>query len=58
MHSEQPELIKDQYWDERVQFELPYTAASQPYKITDQHVGSAANMMSVSNYFIYGSWLK
>lgn len=45
MHAEQPEMIKDQFWDERVQFELPYTAASQPYKITDQHVGSAASMM-------------
>jgi len=44
MHSEHPELIKDQYWDD-LQFELPYTAASQPYKVAEQHVGSAANIM-------------
>lgn len=48
MNTEQPEMIKDQYWDEPAQFELPYTVAAQTYR-TDQvqFVGSAANIVSV-----------
>jgi len=29
MHAEQPELIRDQYWD-MVEFALPHTVASEP----------------------------
>lgn len=32
MHHEHPELIRDQYWDEIFPTELPYTAASQPFR--------------------------
>jgi len=42
MHSEHPELIRDQYWDMN-QFDLPYTTASEPYK-QEPHIGSAADI--------------
>ena len=42
MHSDHPELIKDQYWDE-VDFELPYTAAAEQFKM-DPHMGSAVDI--------------
>lgn len=32
MHHEHPELVKDQYWDEIFPQELPYTAASEPFR--------------------------
>ncbi|XP_033212415.1 bestrophin-4-like [Belonocnema kinseyi] len=32
MHHEHPELIRDQYWDEVFPVELPYTAASEPFR--------------------------
>lgn len=32
MHHEHPELIKDQYWDEVLPAELPYTVASEPFR--------------------------
>ncbi|KAL1130865.1 hypothetical protein AAG570_012106 [Ranatra chinensis] len=32
MHEEHPELLKDQYWDEVVPKELPYTVASEHYR--------------------------
>ncbi|XP_067012462.2 bestrophin homolog 24 [Anabrus simplex] len=31
MHQEHPEMVKDQYWDEVIPQELPYTAASKQY---------------------------
>jgi hypothetical protein len=31
MHGLQPELLKDQYWDQ-AQFQIPYTVAAQQYK--------------------------
>ncbi len=40
MHSEHPELIKDQYWDS-VDFDLPYTKASFPYRTEQTYLGSA-----------------
>ncbi|XP_013416778.1 bestrophin-2 [Lingula anatina] len=43
MHSEHPDLIKDQFWDE-ADFTLPYNAASEQFKVTDPHVGSAADI--------------
>ncbi|CAH1997128.1 unnamed protein product [Acanthoscelides obtectus] len=32
MHEEHPELLKDQFWDEVVPKELPYTVASEHYR--------------------------
>uniref|UniRef100_T1JF98 Bestrophin homolog n=1 Tax=Strigamia maritima TaxID=126957 RepID=T1JF98_STRMM len=32
IHQEHPELIKDQYWDEVMPQELPYTAATEQYR--------------------------
>lgn len=32
MHEEHPELLKDQYWEEVVPKELPYTVASEHYR--------------------------
>ncbi|XP_034255110.1 uncharacterized protein LOC117653508 isoform X2 [Thrips palmi] len=32
MHEEHPELLKDQYWDEVVPKDLPYTVASECYR--------------------------
>jgi len=32
MHEEYPELLKDQYWEEVVPKELPYTVASECYR--------------------------
>lgn len=46
MHQEHPELIKDQYWDQ-VAFDLPYTAASQQYQLSEEHQGSAADIKYV-----------
>ena len=43
MHSEHPELIKDQYWDE-VDFELPYTSAADQHRIYAPHIGSAVDI--------------
>lgn len=43
MHHEHPELIKDQYWDEVLPAELPYTVASEPFR--EEHPQpSTANM--------------
>lgn len=32
MHEEHPELLKDQYWDDVVPKDLPYTVASEHYR--------------------------
>lgn len=32
MHHEHPELIKDQYWDEVLPNELPYTIAAERFR--------------------------
>lgn len=32
MHDEHPELLKDQYWNQVVPDELPYTVASEHYR--------------------------
>ncbi|KAF4514145.1 UNVERIFIED_CONTAM: hypothetical protein B566_EDAN019196, partial [Ephemera danica] len=42
MHEEHPELLKDQYWEEVVPRELPYTLASEHYR-RDEPKGSAQN---------------
>ncbi|XP_063986612.1 bestrophin-3 [Diachasmimorpha longicaudata] len=40
MHEEHPELLKDQYWDEVVPKDLPYTVASEQYR-REEPKGSA-----------------
>ncbi|XP_071446211.1 uncharacterized protein Best2 [Hetaerina americana] len=35
MHEEHPELLKDQYWEEVVPRDLPYTVASEHYRRTE-----------------------
>lgn len=42
MHEEHPELLKDQYWEEVVPSELPYTLASGHYRRSEPK-GSAEN---------------
>uniref|UniRef100_A0A6B2E700 Bestrophin homolog n=1 Tax=Phlebotomus kandelakii TaxID=1109342 RepID=A0A6B2E700_9DIPT len=42
MHEEHPELLKDQYWEEVVPKELPYTQASEHYR-RHEPKGSAEN---------------
>lgn len=40
MHEEHPELLKDQYWDEVIPKDLPYTLASEQYR-KEEPKGSA-----------------
>lgn len=40
MHEEHPELLKDQFWEEVVPKELPYTVASEHYQ-REEPKGSA-----------------
>ncbi|XP_060520945.1 bestrophin-4 isoform X2 [Cylas formicarius] len=40
MHEEHPELLKDQYWDDVVPKEIPYTVASEHYR-KEEPKGSA-----------------
>ncbi|XP_043286299.1 uncharacterized protein Best2 isoform X2 [Venturia canescens] len=40
MHEEHPELLKDQYWDEVIPKDLPYTVASEQYR-KEEPKGSA-----------------
>lgn len=42
MHEEHPELLKDQYWEEVVPKDLPYTVASEHYR-RHEPKGSAEN---------------
>lgn len=42
MHEEHPELLKDQFWEEVVPKELPYTVASEHYR-KEEPKGSADN---------------
>ncbi|XP_069686596.1 uncharacterized protein [Periplaneta americana] len=43
MHQEHPEMVKDQYWDEVIPAELPYTVASKLYQ-TGPPPGSTDNV--------------
>lgn len=40
MHEEHPELLRDQYWEEVVPKDLPYTVASEHYR-REEPKGSA-----------------
>lgn len=42
MHNEHPELLKDQYWNQVVPTDLPYTVATDHYR-KNEPKGSAEN---------------
>ncbi|KAK6629493.1 hypothetical protein RUM43_003310 [Polyplax serrata] len=56
MHEEHPELFKDQYWEEVVPKELPYTVASECYRRTEPK-GSAENYKVKEADSIYSNLL-
>ncbi|XP_039279178.1 bestrophin-4 [Nilaparvata lugens] len=47
MHHEHPELIRDQYWDEVLPTELPYTVAAEPFR--EKHPQPSTANIAVSN---------
>ncbi|XP_043528624.1 bestrophin-4 isoform X2 [Frieseomelitta varia] len=48
MHHEHPELIRDQYWDEIFPTELPYTAATQPFREEHPQPSTAGIQLSAA----------
>lgn len=54
MHEEHPELLKDQYWDEVVPKELPYTVASEHYR-REEPKGSAENYKVKASDALYAN---
>lgn len=48
MHHEHPELIRDQYWDEVFPTELPYTAASEPFREEHPEPSTAGIQLSAA----------
>lgn len=57
MHAEYPELLKDQYWDEVVPKELPYTVASECYRRAEPQ-GSADHYKVKEHDAIYSNLLN
>ncbi|KAL0102089.1 hypothetical protein PUN28_018558 [Cardiocondyla obscurior] len=58
MHHEHPELIRDQYWDEVFPTELPYTAASQPYREEPPQPSTAGIQLSAAQLELQPSSVK
>lgn len=58
MHHEHPELIRDQYWDEIFPTELPYTAASQPYREEPPEPSTAGIQLSAAQQELQPSSVK
>ncbi|KAJ8945962.1 hypothetical protein NQ318_016790, partial [Aromia moschata] len=54
MHEEHPELLKDQYWDDVVPKELPYTVASEHYR-REEPKGSAESYKVKSTDAMYAN---
>lgn len=54
MHEEHPELLRDQYWDEIVPKELPYTVGSEHYR-KHEPKGSAENYKVKQNDALYAN---
>ena len=44
MHAEHPELVKDQFWDEGIPDELPYTLAAEDSRPAEPWLGSTAEV--------------
>jgi len=45
MHAEHPELVKDQFWDEGIPDELPYTLAAEECRPSEPWLGSTADVI-------------
>ncbi|XP_076649260.1 bestrophin family protein [Halictus rubicundus] len=56
MHEEHPELLKDQYWDEVVPKDLPYTVASEQYR-REEPKGSAEHYKVKDSDALYANVL-
>jgi hypothetical protein len=56
MHEEHPELLKDQYWEEVVPKDLPYTVASEHYRRTEPK-GSAETFIVKEADSLYANLL-
>lgn len=54
MHEEHPELLKDQYWDEVVPKDLPYTVASEHYR-REEPKGSAEGYKVKESDLLYAN---
>lgn len=54
MHEEHPELLKDQYWEEVVPKELPYTVASEHYR-REEPKGSAEHYKVKASEAVYAN---
>ncbi|KAK0083812.1 hypothetical protein PV325_008167 [Microctonus aethiopoides] len=58
MHHDHPELIRDQYWDEIFPMELPYTAASQPFREEHPIPSTAGIQLSAAQQELHPSSVK
>ncbi|XP_015184039.1 PREDICTED: bestrophin-4 isoform X2 [Polistes dominula] len=58
MHHEHPELIRDQYWDEVFPTELPYTAASQPFREEHPQPSTAGIQLSAAQQEVLPSSVR
>ncbi|XP_048515522.1 uncharacterized protein LOC105684499 isoform X2 [Athalia rosae] len=56
MHEEHPELLKDQYWDEVIPKDLPYTVASEQYR-REEPKGSAEHYKVKESDALYANVL-
>ncbi|XP_058790544.1 uncharacterized protein LOC131663853 isoform X2 [Phymastichus coffea] len=56
MHEEHPELLKDQYWNEVVPTDLPYTVASENYR-REEPAGSAEHYKVKDSDAVYANLL-
>lgn len=56
MHEEHPELLKDQYWDDVVPKDLPYTVASEQYR-REEPKGSAEHYKVKESDALYANVL-
>lgn len=54
MHEEHPELLKDQYWHEKVPKNLPYTVASEQYR-KEEPKGSAEHYVVKESETLYAN---
>ncbi|XP_055621338.1 bestrophin-2 [Toxorhynchites rutilus septentrionalis] len=54
MHAEHPELLKDQYWEEVVPKDLPYTVASEHYR-REEPKGSAEHYVVKESEAVYAN---
>lgn len=45
MHAEHPELVKDQYWEDGIPDELPYTIAAEECRPSEPWLGSTADVI-------------